>query len=158
MLDDSHVDRDPGGFEKLSADLTKRAQVVAEELKTRVAETEKARRLPVENMERICDEGLLRVIQSRRCGGHELSMRAHLDVLSAIAEGCSATAWVLGVMHAHSWLLAHFPEQAQDDVYGENPNTVTAPRIKGAKYITKNLLFNNFVKLNLKSFFQFYSF
>ena len=66
MLGDSHVDRDPGGFEKLSADLTKRAQVVAEELKTRVAETEKARRLPVENMERICDEGLLRVIQSRR--------------------------------------------------------------------------------------------
>ena len=33
MLDDSHVDRDPGGFEKLSADLTKRAQVVAEELR-----------------------------------------------------------------------------------------------------------------------------
>ena len=124
MLDDSHIDQNSSGFEKLSADLTKRAQVVAEELKTRVAETEKARRLPVENMERICDEGLLRVIQSRRCGGHELSMRVHLDVLSAIAEGCSATAWVLGVMHAHSWLLAHFPEQAQDDVYGENPNIV----------------------------------
>ena len=137
MLDDSHIDRDRSGFEKLSADLTKRAQVVAEELKTRVAETEKARRLPVENMERICDEGLLRVIQSRRCGGHELSMRAHLDVLSAIAEGCSATAWVLGVMHAHSWLLAHFPEQAQDDVYGENPNTmvsaVIGPRGKAVR-------------------------
>ena len=97
MLVDSHIDRDRSGFEKLSADLTKRAQVVAKELITRVAETEKARRLPVENMERICDEGLLRVIQSRRCGGHELSMRVHLDVLSAIAEGCSATAWVLGV-------------------------------------------------------------
>ena len=137
MLDNGHVDQDPGKFEKLSADLTKRAQVVAEELKTRVSETEKARRLPVENMERICDEGLLRVIQSRRCGGHELSMRVHLDVLSAIAEGCSATAWVLGVMHAHSWLLAHFPEQAQDDVYGENPNTmvsaVIGPRGKAVR-------------------------
>ena len=148
MLDDSHIDRDRSGFEKLSADLTKRAQVVAEELKTRVAETEKARRLPVENMERICDEGLLRVIQSRRCGGHELSMRVHLDVLSAIAEGCSATAWVLGVMHAHSWLLAHFPEQAQDDVYGENPNTmvsaVIGPRGKAVRKSDGTYVLNGF--------------
>ena len=114
----------PAEFNEIVADLTTRAQAVAEELKTRVSETEKARRLPVENMERIREEGLLTVIQSKQCGGHELSMRAHLDVLSAIAEGCPATAWVLGVMHAHSWLMAHFPEQAQDDVYGQDHNTM----------------------------------
>ena len=43
-------------------------------------------------------------------------------------------------------------------LYGEKPSVVIAPSKKGAKNTTKNLLFNNVVKLNLKSFFQFYSF
>mgnify|MGYP003313011665 FL=1 len=135
-------------FEEMIADLTARAQAVAAELKTRVADTEKARRLPVENMERICEEGLLTVIQSKRCGGHEVSLRSHFDVLGAIAEGCPATAWVLGVMHAHSWLMAHFPEQAQDDVYGENSNTmisaVIGPRGKAMRQSDGTYVLNGF--------------
>ena len=43
-------------------------------------------------------------------------------------------------------------------LYGEKLSVVIAPSKKGARNITKNLLFNNVVKLNLKSFFQFYSF
>ena len=42
-------------------------------------------------------------------------------------------------------------------LYGAKPSTVIAPSKKGAKNTTKNLLFSNVVKLNLKSFFQFYS-
>ena len=43
-------------------------------------------------------------------------------------------------------------------LYGAKPSIVIAPSKKGAKNTTKSLLFNNAVKLNLKSFFQFYSF
>ncbi len=43
-------------------------------------------------------------------------------------------------------------------LYGEKPSVVIAPSKKGAKNTTKNLLFINVVKLNLKSFFQFYPF
>ena len=43
-------------------------------------------------------------------------------------------------------------------LYGAKPNTVIAPKKKGAKNITNSLLFNKVVKLNLKSFSQFYSF
>ena len=53
-------------------------------------------------------------------------MRAHLDTISSIAEGCGSTAWVSGVVHAHSWLLSHFPEQGQDDIYGADPDSVVA--------------------------------
>ena len=41
---------------------------------------------------------------------------------------------------------------------GGKPSIVIAPSKNGAKKITKGLLFNKAVKLNLKSFFQFYSF
>ena len=43
-------------------------------------------------------------------------------------------------------------------LYGEKPSTVMAPSKKGAKNITKNLLFNKIFKLNLISFFQLCSF
>ena len=116
------------------AELRRRAEAVAQDFRIRVAQAERERRVPAENMAQIRESGLLRVIQSRGCGGHELSMRAHLDVVSAVAEGCSATAWVLGVMHAHSWMMAHFPGEARHDVYGADPDTmisaVIAPRGK----------------------------
>ena len=43
-------------------------------------------------------------------------------------------------------------------LYGVKPSIVIAPSKKGTKNITKNLLFSIVVKLNLKSFSQFYSF
>lgn len=148
MLNSIETNSNLRDLEKETKRLVEKAQLVAGEIKLRVRDTEQARRVPIENMERICDEGLLTVIQSKSCGGHELSMRAHLDVLSAIAEGCSATAWVLGVMHAHSWLLAHFPQQAQDDVYKTNPNTmvsaVIGPRGKAVRKSDGTYVLNGF--------------
>jgi alkylation response protein AidB-like acyl-CoA dehydrogenase len=73
---------------------------------------------------------LFKVLQSRRNGGHERDMVTHLDVVSAIAEGCPSTAWVVGVVHAHSWMLAHYPVEAQDDVYGADPDAVVAAVIR----------------------------
>ena len=108
------------------AEFRRRAETAADEFRARVAQAESDRRVPAENMARIRESGLLRVIQARNCGGHELSMRAHLDVISAVAEGCSSTAWVLGVMHAHSWMMAHFPGQARADVYGADPDTMVS--------------------------------
>lgn len=120
-----------------AAGLVARARALAEELRPRAPEAESIRRVPEENFRRICEEGLLTVIQPRRCGGQELSMRAHLDIVAAVAEGCPSTSWVLGVMHAHSWLMAHFPHRAQDDVYGGAADVpiaaVLAPRGKAIR-------------------------
>lgn len=123
--------------DELHATLVNRAQALAEEFRSRMNEAERERRVPAKNIERICEEGLLRVLQSRRNGGHELSMRAHLDVVAAVAEGCPATGWVMGVMHAHSWIMSHFPAETQDEVYKKNPDTligaVIGPRGKARK-------------------------
>ena len=64
------------------------------------------------------------MLQSTRNGGLGLSVRDHLDVISTLARGCASTAWVAGVVHAHSWLLSHFPAEGQDDVYGADPDSV----------------------------------
>ena len=147
-MPDGPVTRTPEAIREAADELTARARALAEEFRPRAAEVDELRRVPAENFERICDEGLLTVIQPRSCGGHELSMRAHLDVVAAIGEGCPSTSWVLGVMHAHSWLMAHFPHQAQKDVYGGSANTmiaaVIAPRGRAVRKADGTYLLSGF--------------
>ena len=125
-----------------------RAESIIDDLKKYADQAEADRRLCRESVELIRNNGLLRTVQPRSCGGHELPFRSYIDVLAAVGEGCSATAWVLGVWHAHSWLMGHFPEQAQQDVYGENPDTfvsaVIAPRGKAVRQGDGSYLLNGF--------------
>ena len=135
--------------ETLTAEEIKaRAESIIEDLKQYADQAEADRRLCKQSVELIKNNGLLRTVQPRSCGGHELPFRSYIDVLAAVGEGCGATAWVLGVWHAHSWLMGHFPEQAQQDVYGENPDTfvsaVIAPRGKAVKQVDGSYILNGF--------------
>lgn len=104
---------------RTAQDVKKTAEALLPELRTRALEAEDLRRVPKESMDLVIRHGLMTTLQPANCGGDQLSMRAHVDVLSTIAQGCAATAWVLGVMQAHSWMMGHLPEKAQKDVYGE---------------------------------------
>jgi 3-hydroxy-9,10-secoandrosta-1,3,5(10)-triene-9,17-dione monooxygenase len=106
------------------AELIARATALIPELRERAAEAERLRRLPDANVAALKRAGLLKVLQARRHGGYQLSLHAHVDAVAAIARGCGSTAWCMGVVHAHSWLMASFPERAQDETYGADPDTV----------------------------------
>jgi len=99
---------------------------IVPELRARAEQAANDRRLPLENIEALRRSGSLKVLQATRNGGLGLSVRDHVDVISTLARGCGSTAWVSGVVHAHSWLLSHFPEQGQADVYGANPDAVVS--------------------------------
>jgi 3-hydroxy-9,10-secoandrosta-1,3,5(10)-triene-9,17-dione monooxygenase len=109
-----------------ASDAVARARELIPELHERAAQTALDRRLPHANIEALRRAGALKTIQATRNGGYALGIRSHLDVISALGEGCGSTAWVAGVVHAHSWLLSHFPEQGQDDVYKSNPDAVVS--------------------------------
>lgn len=118
-------------------EIVARARQVAIAIKDDAGPADELRRVPDASMKLVREAELMRTIQPRRVGGHEMSMRAHLDVISALAEGCGATAWVTGVAHAHSWMLAHFPDGALEDAYGDDPDTlvsaVIGPRGKAVR-------------------------
>ena len=99
---------------------------IVPELRERADATARNRRLPQENIDAMRVAGSLKTIQSTRNGGFGLGIRTHLDVMSALGRGCGSTAWVAGVVQAHSWLLSHFPAQGQDDVYGANPDAMVS--------------------------------
>lgn len=64
-------------------------------------------------------------------------MHVHLDAVAELARGCGSTGWCAGVYHAHSWVMGLYGDDAQNDVYGGNPNAIISavigPRGKARK-------------------------
>ncbi|MCW5774270.1 MAG: hypothetical protein KIT16_21690, partial [Rhodospirillaceae bacterium] len=115
-------------------ELVARAIALIPPLRERVAEADRLRRMPPANVEAVREAGLFKVLQPRRFGGYQMPLRTHIDTIAAVARGCASTAWCMGVIHAHSWLMAHFPAAAQEETYGADPDAlisaVISPRGK----------------------------
>ena len=82
--------------------------------------------VPPENIALLRESGLLGIFRAKKWGGSELSVRAHVEAVSTIAEGCAATAWVLGVYHAHDLIIGHMDERTQAEIYGHEPQAAVA--------------------------------
>src|SRR5580693_8669585 len=108
----------PPSFEMLRA----RARALVPTLRARAVETEALRRLPDETVADLHQSGLFRMLQPRRVGGSELPYRALVELGAILAEGCGSTAWVVANLASHHWMLAMWPEAAQDEVWGKSPD------------------------------------
>ena len=114
----------PKSFAHLDVKAT--AEALIPDFQKLAARAEELRRVPDESVDLLKSSGLLQILQPAACGGRQLTMRAHVDAMATVARGCNASAWVLGVYHAHSRMLGHMSPQAQQDVYGANPDQAVA--------------------------------
>ena len=111
---------------QVESDLIARTRALIPELRARTDDATALRQVPDDTLALVKAAGSLRTVQATRNGGFGAGMRTHLEVVASLSEGCAATGWVAGVVQAHSWLLSHFPVQAQDDAYGDDPDAVVA--------------------------------
>lgn len=93
---------------------------LASKLPARAEEAEKTRRLSDETVDELVDTGLLRLLKPASHGGIEAPPRAMFEAILAVGEGCGSTGWVAAVTAVHSWQLALFDPQLQDEVWGED--------------------------------------
>ena len=100
-----------------ASDVKAIAQSIVPELSSRAFQAEKDRKVPAENIKLLNDTGLLGVFRAKKWGGSELSMRAHVDAVATVSKGCSATGWVLGIYHAHDYIIGHMSEKVQEEIY-----------------------------------------
>ncbi len=103
-----------------------RARALLPVLAATESTTRDAREVPAEHIRALHDAGLIRILQPKRFGGLQGNTRVFSRIVEELALGCSATAWVYAVFGEHQWVIACFPEQAQIDVWGANPNAVAA--------------------------------
>jgi 3-hydroxy-9,10-secoandrosta-1,3,5(10)-triene-9,17-dione monooxygenase len=92
-------------------------------LRERAQETEDRRSLPAETVKSLAETGFFRLLQPARFGGYEADPIVFLDAVRLIASACGSTGWVASVVGVHNWQLALFPDQAQQDVWRDDPGT-----------------------------------
>ena len=102
--------------------LADRARALVPALRQRAAATERLRRVPDESLAELHASGIFRMLQPRRIGGSELPYRALIELGAILAEGCGSTAWVVTNLASHHWMLAMWPKEAQDEVWGGSPD------------------------------------
>jgi 3-hydroxy-9,10-secoandrosta-1,3,5(10)-triene-9,17-dione monooxygenase len=89
-------------------------------LRERAQETEDRRSLSAETVKSLTETGFFRLLQPARFGGLEAEPLTYLEAVRLIAGACGSTGWVASVMGVHNWQLGLFPDQAQQDVWGED--------------------------------------
>ena len=107
-----------------TAEVVQRAHDLIPVLRERVPETERLRQLPEATVADIKRTGVHRVFQPARFGGSESPFRAGVDILCALGRGCASTAWVLVQNMTHNLMVAQWPDEAQQDVWGTQPDAM----------------------------------
>jgi 3-hydroxy-9,10-secoandrosta-1,3,5(10)-triene-9,17-dione monooxygenase len=114
-----------------AAEAVSRAKALVPVLAERAAKTESLRRLPDETFADLVASGLFRITQPRRFGGSELTLPDGFDIINQLAQGCGSTGWTYALLTSHGWFLAQFPDQAQREVWGPNPDAVMSTCFSG---------------------------
>jgi 3-hydroxy-9,10-secoandrosta-1,3,5(10)-triene-9,17-dione monooxygenase len=108
-------------------ELVARARSLASKLRERAERAERERDIPKESVEEYIDLGLLQTIQPRRWGGYEHDHEVAFNIAIELGKStCGSSAWCLNYFSDHAGILAHFPDEAQHDVWSRNTNACIA--------------------------------
>lgn len=106
------------------AQLRERARALVPVLRERATRTEELRRIPDDTLNDLHAAGLFRMLQPQRVGGSELSYEAIVELTAIIGRGCGSTAWVLANLANHHWMLALWPRDAQNEIWGASADAL----------------------------------
>jgi 3-hydroxy-9,10-secoandrosta-1,3,5(10)-triene-9,17-dione monooxygenase len=113
------------------------AQALAPAIAERAAAAEAQRCQPRETIQALVDAGLVRLLTPARWGGHELSLNAFADSTIEIAKADGSAGWCYAFLIVHSWIMAHFPEEAQHDVWANDPDALIAASFFPTKQVVR---------------------
>jgi len=92
-------------------------------LREQADNAEALRRLPDDTAKQLKASGVVRLLQPTRHGGYEEDPRLFFEAVMRIAACCGSSGWVSGIIGVHPWELAFFDDRAQEEVWGDDPDT-----------------------------------
>lgn len=93
-------------------------------LRERAQETEDLRRIPDETIADLRATGFFKLMQPTQWGGLAAEPVIVYDAIRRLSRACGSTGWVSSVLGIHPWHIALFDQQAQQEVWGENPEAL----------------------------------
>ena len=106
-------------------------------LRDRAQATESNRDLPVETVADLKAAGIHKIFTPKRYGGFEMDWGTHVDVSRELGKACGSTAWISSVVFCHTWLLARFPPECQEEFWPQHPDAVIGTAFAGGGVMTK---------------------
>ena len=112
-----------------------RARALAPRLRERAVKAERDRNIPQQSVDEYLASGLIHTLQPKRWGGYEHDHEVAFDIAIELGKStCGSSAWCLNYLADHACILAHFPEEAQHDVWSWNrTSTPSTPSAKPAR-------------------------
>ncbi|MGE3245953.1 MAG: acyl-CoA dehydrogenase family protein [Beijerinckiaceae bacterium] len=99
-------------------ELIARLEAMIPALRARGQAAEEAGRIPEETLQELHATDVFRAVVPQRFGGHEIGYRYIPQIFRTLGRGCMSTAWSMGFLVYHNFQFAHFPEAAQQEVWG----------------------------------------
>jgi len=116
-----------------------RARALIPALAERAPAAAAARRLPSETIAEYHAAGILRILQPKCFGGIQGRFSLFSRIVEELTYGCASSAWVYAVLAEHQWIIAQYPEEAQIDVWRDDPRAVAssslAPRAPARRVV-----------------------
>src|SRR5882757_8404866 len=106
--------------------LLERARALIPRLAERASAATAARQLPAKTIAEYHAAGILRILQPRRFGGVQGRFSLFSRIVEELTYGCASSAWVYAVLAEHQWIIAQYLEEAQVDVWGDDPLAVAS--------------------------------
>jgi 3-hydroxy-9,10-secoandrosta-1,3,5(10)-triene-9,17-dione monooxygenase len=107
----------------------RRARELVPLLRSRAQQCEDARVLLPENEQLLHETGLFRYSQPKLFGGMELPYVAVVDIVAELARGCPSTAWNVGNLGCHHWILGYYEPETQHEIWDASPDALIASSI-----------------------------
>ena len=95
-------------------------------LRARREETRENRKVLPEVREMIRDSGVARIMQPPAYGGGGGPLSDIVDAVSAVGAACGSTGWAVVQYVVHPYMVAQWPREAQDEVWGDDPKALLA--------------------------------
>ena len=112
-----------------SEEAMRRAREIVPLLRERAEAAEDVRMLIRENEQLLHETGLFRFHQPKAFGGMELPFVAVVDIPAELARGCPFTAWNVGNVACHHWILGYYDRATQREIWEANPDALIASSI-----------------------------
>lgn len=106
----------------VDAALVARATELVPLIREHADKTSEERKVAPEVMSALEEAELFKLFVPKRYGGHGANMATTCEVLAEISRGDGSTGWASALLNVCTWFGTTFSAQAQEDVFGKNPN------------------------------------
>ncbi|MEV5176559.1 acyl-CoA dehydrogenase family protein [Streptomyces flaveolus] len=136
----------------LRADPVAAAAALQPLLREHAARGDNDRAVPAEVVRALSDAGIFRLLTPKRYGGQEADLSTLTGVSEVLGAADGSAAWVAMIISVTNWLACLFPDQAQEEVFGADPDArvtgVAAPtgvgeRVPGGWRVTGRWSYNS---------------